>query len=281
MFRVTVAVQAAGSWSWADSSSELGRRAVATVRGGRVSVLVLGCLLLAGVVAAPAAANLRAASLGPASPRAAVSAQPTALAVTAQAAPQYVRGSDDRTHLDYDLLITNWLPGTVTVRSIKVLTPRGTLLLELAGEELAAHTHLVSAGAPPTASIPASATVVTIIDVAVPQRDASHRPDPPHQLRPPGGPATGSARVDRQPRSQRSGAGRQPPRPDPDRRAPARTRLVQRGRLLPGVGAAPPAAVSGQRHLGQGRDVRDRLAAGARRRPGRGWPHPRTSPATM
>jgi hypothetical protein len=54
------------------------------------------------------------------------------------------------------------------LRSIKVLTPSGTLLLELAGEELAAHTHLVS-GAPPTAAIPASATVATIIDVAVPQ----------------------------------------------------------------------------------------------------------------
>jgi hypothetical protein len=97
-----------------------------------------------------------------------VSAQPTALAVTAQAAPRYVRGSDDRTHIDYDLLITNWLPGTVTLGSIKVLTPSGTLLLELAGEELAAQTHLVSA-APPTTSIPASATVAAIIDVAVRQ----------------------------------------------------------------------------------------------------------------
>jgi hypothetical protein len=38
----------------------------------------------------------------------------------------------------------------------------------LAGEELAAHTRLLSA-APPTAAIPASATVATIIDVAVPQ----------------------------------------------------------------------------------------------------------------
>jgi hypothetical protein len=82
-----------------------------------------------------------------------MSDQPTALAVTAQAAPRYVRGSDDRTHLDYDLLITNWLPGTVTLNSIKVLTPSGRPLLELAGEELAAHTHLISA-APPTASIP-------------------------------------------------------------------------------------------------------------------------------
>jgi hypothetical protein len=116
-------------------------------------VLVLGCVLLAVVAAAPAAANLHAASPRPATAPGAMSDQPTALAVTAQAAPRYVRGSDDRTHLDYDLLITNWLPGTVTLNSIKVLTPSGRPLLELAGEELAAHTHLISA-APPTASIP-------------------------------------------------------------------------------------------------------------------------------
>ncbi len=42
------------------------------------------------------------------------------------------------------------------------------MLRQLAGNELAACTHLVS-GAPPTLSIPASATVATIIDVAVPQ----------------------------------------------------------------------------------------------------------------
>jgi hypothetical protein len=134
----------------------------------RRSVLILGCVL-AVVVAAPAAAGLRAAAPGPTTEPATAALQPTALAVTAQAAPRYVRGSDDRTHIDYDLLLTNWLPGTVTLRSIEVLTPSGKRLLELAGQELAAHTHLVSA-APPTALVPASATVATIIDIAIPQR---------------------------------------------------------------------------------------------------------------
>jgi hypothetical protein len=143
-------------------------RPPSAISGLRRSVLALGCLLLAVVVAAPAAATLRAANPQPAATPAAVPDQPTALAVTAQAAPRYVRGSDDRTHIDYDLLITNWLPGTVTLRSINVLTRSGTPLLELTGDELAAHTHLVS-GAPPTAAIPASATVATIIDVALPQ----------------------------------------------------------------------------------------------------------------
>lgn len=83
-------------------------------------------MLLAVVAAAPAGATLLAASSRPATAPTAVAAQPTALAVTAQAAPRYVRGSDDRTHIDYDLLITNWLPGPVTLRSIEVLTRAGS-----------------------------------------------------------------------------------------------------------------------------------------------------------
>ncbi|MFL6225626.1 MAG: M23 family metallopeptidase [Actinomycetes bacterium] len=102
--------------------------------------------------------------------------QPTALVVTVPVAPGYVRGSDGRTHIDYDLLVTNWIPGTVTLRSIEVLTSRGQPLLRLTGDALARHTHLLSATPPappapsPPATVVASGAVATVIDVAVPPR---------------------------------------------------------------------------------------------------------------
>jgi len=90
----------------------------------------------------------------------------TAIEVTAPGPPRYVFGSDGREHVDYDLVITNAFTAEVTLKSLTV-TGAGRTLLKLTGEALAAHTHQIVAGEP-SARIPASATVVTLVDVVLP-----------------------------------------------------------------------------------------------------------------
>jgi hypothetical protein len=82
----------------------------------RRSVLILGCLLRTIAVAVPAVAGRHAASPQPATARTAGPVQPTALVVTVPVAPGYVRGSGGRAHIDHDLLVANWVAGTVTHR---------------------------------------------------------------------------------------------------------------------------------------------------------------------
>ncbi len=91
----------------------------------------------------------------------------TAIQVTAPGPPRYVFGSDRREHVDYDLVITNAFTAEVTLKSLTVTGP-GKRLLELTGEALAAHTHQIIAGEP-SARIPASSTVVTLVDVVLPR----------------------------------------------------------------------------------------------------------------
>ncbi|MFZ0091248.1 MAG: M23 family metallopeptidase [Solirubrobacteraceae bacterium] len=91
----------------------------------------------------------------------------TAVQVAAPGPPRYVFGSDGREHVDYDLVITNAFTAEVTLKSLTVTGPGGRLL-ELAGEALASHTHQIIAGEP-SARIPASSTMVTLVDVVVPR----------------------------------------------------------------------------------------------------------------
>ncbi len=64
----------------------------------------------------------------------------TALQVTAAGPPRFVYGSDGRTHVDYDLLITNVFTAGATLRSLTV-TSGGPKLLRLADGALAEHTR--------------------------------------------------------------------------------------------------------------------------------------------
>ncbi len=122
---------------------------------------------------------------------ASASGQVTALVVAQSGPALVVRGSDQRLHIDYDLLITNAFPEPVTVNSIKVLGPRGRVLLHLAGQRLGDATKPLIGGTR-SATIPASAVVDTVIDVVLPKAGAvpkqlTHRITytlPPHPIGP-------------------------------------------------------------------------------------------------
>jgi len=146
-----------------------GRRAprLRSVLGGALAAAVAGAMVAAGSPASAGFAHVGSAA-GP-------HAQATAIAASVPVTPRWTRGVDGHLHVDYDLLITNWVPGTVLPRSVQVLGPRGAVLLTMAGADLAAHTHLLSA-IPPVTAIPASASVAVVVDVVLPGRDASLRP---------------------------------------------------------------------------------------------------------
>lgn len=96
-------------------------------------------------------------------------AERTALAVTASGPPVPVTGSDGREHIEYDLILTNALDVPVTLRSIDVLNEGGRRLLSLEADALANATHHLFRS-PPAMTIPASATVATVVDLVVPER---------------------------------------------------------------------------------------------------------------
>ena len=93
-------------------------------------------------------------------------AQTTALAVQVAGPAMAVHGSDGREHVEYDLLITNAFTATVTLDSIEVHGD-GKLLFALSGSSLADRTFPLS-GVQPTAAIPISSTVKTLVDVVLP-----------------------------------------------------------------------------------------------------------------
>lgn len=94
-------------------------------------------------------------------------ARPTALQVEAPGAPQFVHGSDGREHVEYDLIITNVFTAEATLKSLEVRGD-GRRLLVLSGAALAAVT-LPPFGSAPTARIAPAATVVTLVDIALPR----------------------------------------------------------------------------------------------------------------
>ncbi len=110
-----------------------------------------------------------------AAPAAAVGA--TALAVQAAGPPRYVLGSDQRLHIDYDLVITNAFNVEARLKSL-VVTARGRRILTLKGNALAAHTHqVIGVGVDATLTVPASSTVVTLVDAVLPRSAARDVPE--------------------------------------------------------------------------------------------------------
>ena len=76
-------------------------------------------------------------------------------------------GSDGKTHLEYDLILQSMFNAPVTVTSIEVLAPDGASLLKLDGDQVAKFTTPAFTG-PPTAVVPPSGALGTVIDVVVP-----------------------------------------------------------------------------------------------------------------
>jgi hypothetical protein len=92
-----------------------------------------------------------------------------------------MRGVDGMLHVDYDLLITNWLPVTVILDRVKAVDPQGNVVFELTGDALSAQTHVINS-ATPTREIPAGSSVATGMDVALPAGDGLPEQDIPSKL---------------------------------------------------------------------------------------------------
>jgi Peptidase family M23 len=128
-------------------------------------------------VLALAACSTSDPSAAPSSP---VAQQPqeqvttTALTVSAVNPPIRLFGSDGRTHLEYDLILQSMFNAPVTVTSIEVLAPDGASLLKLDGDQVAKFTTPAFTG-PPTAVVPPSGALGTVIDVVVPPDNVPDR----------------------------------------------------------------------------------------------------------
>src|SRR4029079_12484020 len=92
-----------------------------------------------------------------------------------------LRGSDGKTHLEYDLILQSMFNAPVTVTSIEVLAPDGASLLKLDRDEVAKFTTPAPPGRPPAWG-PASGALGTVIDVLVRLDSVPDGPQPPNQL---------------------------------------------------------------------------------------------------
>ena len=90
----------------------------------------------------------------------------TALLVSAPDAATQLSGSDGKVHLEYDLTLQNVFDAPVTVTAIEVLDAAGRSLLTMDEKKVAAYTRPVFTGAP-TAVVPVSGVLATVMDVAV------------------------------------------------------------------------------------------------------------------
>ena len=133
-------------------------------RSGGIGMLAALIAVVLGVPAPGALAQI-APPDGP-------SPEVTAIHVKAIDPPRFVFGSDRRTHVEYDLVITNAFTDEVTLKSLTVRAG-GKRLLKLTGQELAAHT-VTFLSAKPSAEIPPSATRLVLLDVVLP-RSAGRR----------------------------------------------------------------------------------------------------------
>jgi Peptidase family M23 len=98
----------------------------------------------------------------------------TALNVSSVNPPIRLFGSDGKTHLSYDLVLQSMFNAPVTVTSIEVLSPDGASLLKLEGDEVSTHTAPVFFGEP-TAVVPPSGSLATVMDVVVPRDQVPDR----------------------------------------------------------------------------------------------------------
>jgi hypothetical protein len=131
-------------------------------------------LVAIGSLVGLAAPPREAASQATPEAAAGVTAQSTALLVTAVHDPLRVTGSDGMVHLEYDLVFTNVFTAPVTLTAVDVLTPEGRSLLRLEGDALAAVTQPLL-GFAPAAGIPDSGAVAVVVDVAVPPDQVPER----------------------------------------------------------------------------------------------------------
>jgi hypothetical protein len=127
---------------------------------------LIALTMLFALVGFPVPLNEAAGQATPVGPPG-VTAQTTALLVTAIHDPLRVTGSDGMVHLEYDLVLTNVFTTPVTITSIDVLTPDGQSLLQLTGDSLKAMTRPLI-GNTPTDVVPQSGALAAMIDVVVP-----------------------------------------------------------------------------------------------------------------
>ena len=92
----------------------------------------------------------------------------SALRVEVSGAPQSVRGSDRREHVEYDLIVTNAFTADARLTSLEV-RGRRRRLLSLSGAALAAVTLRAGTSAPTDGRVPPASTVVTQVDLALPR----------------------------------------------------------------------------------------------------------------
>jgi hypothetical protein len=125
-------------------------------------------LLLATVVLAAGSGSAAASPLDPAQTRASPSAawQFSPLIETVQSPPRWLTGSDGRTRMVYELLLTNAMTIPATVGAIEVRdATSGAVLLQLTGPSLLAAMSLASSPTTPTVDLPPSTLGVVWLDV--------------------------------------------------------------------------------------------------------------------
>lgn len=191
-------------------------------------------------------------------------AQTTALAMQVGSPARAVHESDGREHVDYDLVIANAFTVPVRLESLRVFSG-ARLVFALRGRVLAEQT-LTLAGTP-TATIPISSVVKTLVDVILPRSfgaSGAEALDRAAALCPPSRRARkNDHRQHRHPRADRTG---RPGSADPDRVAVVRSGVAEQQRLLRGSDLRAPDSVTTERWVVPNTgDVRDRLDSGGRR----------------
>jgi Peptidase family M23 len=91
----------------------------------------------------------------------------TALVVAPLHEAHHVRGDDGRTHVEYDLLVTNVFDGAVTVTTLEITNEAGKVIGHIDGRELAQATQTLIDGKPARA-IPPSGSVAIEVDLVLP-----------------------------------------------------------------------------------------------------------------
>jgi hypothetical protein len=142
---------------------------VGRIRPGWIAALAAGCVLGAGIAAAPPASASTAAATEP--PRGAI----TPVTESDFSTPQWFRGDDGRLHLEYELVLANAVPLPVRVASVQVRAVGGRPIETLSGAKLAAATTLLGGPEQPTTELPPSTVGVVWLDVGFATRRAIPR----------------------------------------------------------------------------------------------------------
>src|SRR6478672_11717736 len=80
--------------------------------------------------------------------------------------PRWFTGTDEKTHLVYELLLTNAIPAPVTLSALEVRDANsGATLIRLAGDALLAATSLATSPDTPTVLLPPSSVGIVWLDI--------------------------------------------------------------------------------------------------------------------